>query len=140
MELSDHNLDEIIVGQKIELKKTISEHMVNQFAELSGDYNPLHMNEAYASTTDFKQRICHGMLLASYFSQIVGMYLPGKKALYLSQTLKFISPCFINDEITIYGEVISKSNSTRIITLFTKIMNSTGKLLVEGQSKIMVRK
>jgi len=140
MKLSDYDLDEIEIGQKIELKKNISNSVVNQFAELSGDYNPLHMDNEYASTTDFKQRISHGMLLASFFSQIVGMFLPGKRALYLSQTLKFVSPCFINDEIIICGEVIGKSNSTRIITLSTKITDYTGKSLVEGQAKVLVRK
>jgi acyl dehydratase len=137
---ADRDLTEIKIGDKIEFKKVISESLVNQFAQISGDYNPLHMDSQYARTTNLKQRICHGMLLASFFSQVVGMFLPGIRALYLSQTLKFISPCYIDDIITIHGEVIGKSDSARIITLNTKIVNSVGESLVEGQAKVLVRK
>ena len=117
------NFTDIQIGDKISFKMEISEEQVQKFADISGDYNPLHMDEIYAQNSKFKQKIAHGMLLGSYFSQLVGMYLPGKNALYLSQTLQFPSPCFINDKITVKGEVISKSDSLKIITLKTTITN-----------------
>jgi len=80
--------------------------MVYEFAKLSGDYNPLHMDENYSKSTKFNKRVCHGLLLTSFFSQLVGMHLPGKNALYLSQTVKFMSPCFIDEEICIESEII----------------------------------
>ena len=79
------------------------------------------------------------MLLASFFSKLVGMYLPGKNALYFSQTLNFQAPCYIGDTITVQGEVIDKSDSTRIITLKTLIHNQTGVCLVDGIAKVIIR-
>ena len=69
-----------------------------------------------------RQEFCHGMLLASFFSRLVGMYIPGKIALYFSQSLKFQYPCYVNDRIEIHGEVIDKSLATKIITLKTTII------------------
>ena len=137
--ITKYSLDTIKIGQKKDFVITINEQMIEQFAKLSGDYNPLHVDDEYAKKTDFKHRICHGMLLASFFSQLVGMYLPGENALYLSQTLKFQSPCFINDTITVQGKVVNKSISTKIITIKTSIINLRGDLLVDGQAKVMVR-
>jgi len=84
-----YTFKELFVGQKVNFLKKIDEALVKDFAKLSGDFNPLHMNEEYASTTSFGRRVCHGMLLASFFSQLIGMYLPGKNSLYFSQTLNF---------------------------------------------------
>ena len=138
-EPDEYSFEEIITGQKKQFKVIITESMINDFAELSGDYNPLHMNDSYAKSTKFKQRVCHGLLLTSFFSQLIGMFLPGKNSLYLSQTVKFVSPCFINDEIIVEGKVIDKSSSTKIITLKTTITNTTGNRLIDGQAKVLVR-
>lgn len=135
----NQNFNEISISQKKTFSLTITNVMVEQFAKLSGDYNPLHMDEKYASSTKFKKRICHGMLLSSLFSRLVGMYLPGTNALYLTQNLKFISPCFIDDNITVVGEVIEKNDTTHIITLKTQITNDSNKKLVDGQAKVLVR-
>ena len=89
--------------------------------------------------TKFKKQICHGMLLATFFSKLVGMYLPGKNALYFSQTLNFQAPCFIEDQIIIQGEVIDKSDSVMMITLKTTIHNNVGTCLVDGLAKVLVR-
>jgi len=139
-EIAEYDLESIESGLTKQFKTIISESLVSDFAQLSGDFNPLHMDESYAQTTDFKKRICHGMLLASFFSKLVGMYIPGRRSLYLSQTLKFISPCYIGDEIIVKGTVISKSDVTRIINLKTSIIKNSGEELVRGDAKIMVRK
>ncbi len=139
-QFTEYLLDDIEVGQKEKFEVVITESLVNAFADISGDYNPLHIDENYANSTDFKHRVCHGMLLASFFSRLVGMYLPGKNALYFSQSVKFISPCFINDKILVEGEVLEKSNASRIITLKTTITNDSGECLVDGQAKVIVRK
>ena len=134
------DIGDIQIGLKKQFKIVLTESMLEIFANLSGDYNPLHMNEQYASTTEFKKRVCHGMMLATFFSKLIGMHIPGKQALLLSQSLKFHSPSFINDEILVEGEVIKKSDATRIITLKTSIFNDSGDHLVEGEAKILVRK
>jgi acyl dehydratase len=97
------------------------------------------MDEQYAKKTKFGKRVCHGMLLASFFSKLVGMYLPGKNALYFSQNLNFVGPCFIGDKIIVKGEIIDKSESTKMIKIKTTIKNIEGKLLVEGIAQVLVR-
>ena len=134
----DLKLKDIKIGQKKSFEVVVTESMVDDFAKLSGDNNPLHMDENYAKSNNFKGRVCHGMLLASFFSRLVGMYIPGKNALYFSQSLKFQYPCFVNDRIEIHGEVIDKSLATKIITLKTTIIKDK-RQIVDGIGKVMVR-
>ena len=138
-EINEYSFEDIIIGQKKIFELIITESMINEFAKISGDYNPLHMDANYAQTTKFEKRVCHGLLLASFFSQLIGMFLPGKNALYMSQTLNFISPCYINDKIIVTGEVFKKSLSTKIITLRTKIFNIVDKCIVDGEAKVLIR-
>jgi len=134
----DLKLKDIKIGQKKSFEVVVTESMVDDFAKLSGDNNPLHMDENYAKSNNFKGRVCHGMLLASFFSRLAGMYIPGKNALYFSQSLKFQYPCFVNDRIEIHGEVIDKSLATKIITLKTTISKDK-RQIVDGIGKVMVR-
>ena len=136
---SEYAFEDIKVGQKFKFTEKITEKLLNDFATLSGDQNPLHMDEKYANDTPFKKRVCHGMLLASFFSRLIGMYLPGKNALYFSQSLNFKSPCFIGDEITVEGEVVDKSMATKILAVNTTIYNQYRKSLVDGIAKVIVR-
>jgi|TARA_B110000881_G_scaffold190924_1_gene182492 3-hydroxybutyryl-CoA dehydratase len=133
-----YTFDSINIGINHEFKITITEKIVSDFSVISGDFNPLHMDENYAAKTKFKKRICHGMLLASFFSRLVGMYLPGESALYFSQSLNFISPCFINDKIVVKGEIIDKNHSTKIITVKTSIINQKNELILDGEAKVMM--
>ena len=135
----EYNFEDLIVGQKANFFKKIDSTLVNDFAKISGDFNPLHMSDEYASTTNFEKRVCHGMLLASFFSQLVGMYLPGKNSLYFSQTLNFRNPCFIDDNITIEGEIIEKKSNVKLLILKTTIHNQDGKCLIDGIAKVIVR-
>lgn len=134
----EYTFDSLNIGIKEKFEMIITEKLVSDFAEISGDFNPLHMDENFAMKTKFKKRICHGMLVASFFSRLIGMYLPGKNALYFSQSLNFISPCFIDDEITIEGEVIDKSIATRIISIKTSAINQNNVLLLDGVAKVII--
>jgi len=137
---ANYNIQNIEQGLKKEFQVTITESIVDEFAKLSGDYNHLHMDAEYAKSVNFKGRVCHGMLIASYLSRLIGMYIPGNNALYLTQSLKFVNPCYVNDVITVTGEVISKSMSTGIITVNTTIKNSSEKTMLEGQAVVLIRK
>ena len=97
------------------------------------------MDTKFAKSSSFKKRIVHGKLLSTFFSQLVGMYPPGKNALYFSQTLNFRSPCYIDDEIEVVGEVTEKSDSTKMITVTTSIFNKSKICLIDGVAKIIVR-
>jgi len=136
---SEYSFDEIEIGMQKSFKIFISEDRLDDFAKLSGDDNPLHMNEEYASSTSFKKRVCSGMFLASFFSRLVGMYLPGKHALHISQSLNFVNPCFIGETITVEGKVIDKSPATKIIKLETTITNESGKRIIDGKAQVIVR-
>ena len=136
---SEYSFDEIEIGMQKSFKIFISEDRLDDFAKLSGDDNPLHMNEEYASSTSFKKRVCSGMFLSSFFSRLVGMYLPGKHALHISQSLNFVNPCFIGEMITVEGKVIDKSPATKIIKLETTITNESGKRIIDGKAQVIVR-
>ena len=136
---SEYSFDEIEIGMQKSFKIFISEDRLDDFAKLSGDDNPLHMNEEYASSTSFKKRVCSGMFLSSFFSTLVGMYLPGKHALHISQSLNFVNPCFIGETITVEGKVIDKSPATKIIKLETTITNESGKRIIDGKAQVIVR-
>ena len=137
--IADYTFDDISVGLEKQFTVTITESMIDEFAKISGDYNPLHMDEKFARSRDFKNRVCHGMLLGSLFSRLVGMYIPGKYSLYFSQTLDFVNPSIMNDTVTVVGKVISKTESTKLITLKTTIKNSFCNL-VEGNAKVLLSK
>jgi acyl dehydratase len=134
----EYTFDEIDIGLTKEFQITITESMVNNFANISGDFSPIHIDEEYAKSTIFQKRIVHGMLLA-FLSRMQGMYLPGKHALYFSQNLEFRNPCFINDKIKISSIVVDKSESTKIIKIESKITNQNDKLLLHGIGKVIVR-
>ena len=135
---SEHTFEDLFVGQKVTFSEKIDELLLTDFAKLSGDFNPLHMDEDYALNTNFEKRVCHGMLLASFFSQLVGMYLPGKNSLYFSQSLNFRNQCFVDDEVIIAGEITEKKSNTRIITIKTTISRGTT-IIIDGTAKVIVR-
>jgi len=136
---SEYSFDEIEIGMQKNFQVSISENMLDVFGRDTGDYNPLHMNKKYASSTSFKKRVCSGMFLSSFFSRLVGMYLPGKHALHISQSLNFVNPCFIGETITVEGKVIDKSPATKIIKLETTITNESGKRIIDGKAQVIVR-
>ncbi len=138
--VSEISFEQIEIGDTFEFSVVITENMIQTFAKLSGDFNPLHMDDNYANNSKFKKRISHGMLLISFVSRLIGMHLPGKNALILSNSSKFISPAHIGDEITVKGTIKSKSISTKIITVLFSITNEKHQKLVQGETKVLVRK
>tara|TARA_B100001758_G_C18368192_1_gene589794 strand:- start:813 stop:1244 length:432 start_codon:yes stop_codon:yes gene_type:complete len=136
---SELTFDQIDIGLTKEFDVIITQSLVDDFAKISGDYSPIHMNEEFAKSTKFGRKIVHGMLLASLLSRMVGMYLPGKYALYSSQTLEFHNPCFVGDKITVSSIVNDKSESTKIIKVESKITNEKKDILLYGEGRIIVR-
>ncbi len=131
--------DEISVGDSAEFSRQITEQDVRDFARLSGDTNPLHVDSAYASTTQFKKCVVHGMLAASLFSQFVGVHLPGKYCLYLSQNIVFRHPLFAGDMIKVRGRAVQKSESTHIIELELEAVVN-GVVVADGTARVKVLK
>jgi 3-hydroxybutyryl-CoA dehydratase len=138
----DHNyqaltIQQLSVGQSFETSFAITDEMVKHFAEVIGDRNPIHLNEAYAAKSIFKQRVAHGMLPAGLLSGVLGCHFPGLGTIYLSQTLKFIKPVFIGDRITLQLkvlEIISEKNRVRLETLF---INQKDETVIAGEALVM---
>jgi len=129
------NFSEIKMGYKVSFSRVITLDDIKQFVSLTGDNNPIHINKEYGKNSKFNSNIVHGMLLASFFSKIVGIYFGD--FYYLAQTLEFRHPAFIGDNILIEGIVESKSESTKIIQLKT-IIRIQNKILINGQAKIQL--
>ena len=138
-EISQYRLEDIEPGFTQNFSVRVTKAMINEYAKLTGDFSPIHMDEEYARTTKFGQRICHGMLLSSFFSRLIGMHLPGKNGLLLSYSLRHLLPCYVNQVIVVEGTVLDKSPATRVITLKAVVRDSLGKVLVDGVLKVIVR-
>ncbi|MFA7290191.1 MAG: MaoC family dehydratase [Melioribacteraceae bacterium] len=132
-------MKEIIVGQKTSTKKVFCAEEVRAFALSSQDSNPIHLDEEYASKTFFKKPIVHGMLVASLFGGMLGSELPGNGTIYLGQTIKFLKPNFVGEEITAIIEIIDIRVDKPIYTLSTKCYNASGDLTIDGEAVIMYK-
>ena len=131
--IADKSIDQMSIGDKSSFKRTVTNEDIIEFARISGDINPLHLDAKYAASTKFKKRIAHGMFLGALCSRLVGVYLPGRRCLYLSQDLVFKNPVYIGDTVTVTGRVKHKSNAARIIEIAIEIKNK--KKLVSMQNE-----
>ncbi len=101
----DRSYESIATGEEASFSRVIGDAEVGAVAAMTGDWNPLHMDSQYAATTQFGERVAHGMLVASYFSSLVGMYLPGRRALFLSHEVQFAKPVPLGESITFQGDI-----------------------------------
>lgn len=129
-------LEDLSVGQAAELTRTVADGDIVAFAEVSGDHNPVHLDEAYAASTPFKGRIAHGMLSAAWISALIAGKLPGPGAIYLSQSLRFRAPVRIGDVVVVRAEVTAIDPARARVTLATTC-NVAGKTVVDGEAVIM---
>ena len=125
------------VGDAAEMRKTITEEDVRAFAELTGDHNPVHLDEEYAAETRFGRRIAHGMLGASLISAVLANELPGRGTVYLSQTLRFTAPVFLGDTVTARVVVKAVREDKPVVTLETFCTNERGERVVEGEAVVL---
>lgn len=128
---------DIRVGSIYEFERTITPEDVLKFAELTGDYNPLHIDHKFGVQSQFGKNVVHGMFAASLFSTLVGMYCPGKHCLYMSQTLQFRKPVFYGDNIIVRGTVVEKSDGIHMVTFKTEILRDN-EILISGEAKACV--
>ena len=134
----NRSYESIQVGEEVSFSRVIGAPEVATFAALTGDCNPLHMDPEYAATTRFGGRIAHGMLVASYFSTLIGMYLPGRRAVILSQDVRYAKPVRPGERITFRGRVRRKTESLRLLDLDTNAVNEVGEEVIRGRSQVMV--
>lgn len=129
---------EINIGDKESLSHIITKGDIDKFVDLTGDDNKLHVDEKYAGKTPFKKPVVHGMLGASFISTIIGTKLPGDGALWFSQSLEFLLPVRIGDELTVTAEVLKKNDKENIIELKTEIVNQNRQVVTKGIAKVKV--
>jgi acyl dehydratase len=120
-------------GQHVTLSKTFTDDDVQRFIEITGDVNPLHVDDAFAARTKFGRRVLHGMLTASIFSTMVGMLLPGRGAIYRSQTLRFLRPVHAGDTVTAHFVVRAVDRERHRLQIDAWIENEAGERVVEGE-------
>jgi 3-hydroxybutyryl-CoA dehydratase len=130
--------DTISIGQTASLTKTIAEADISMFADVTGDRNPLHLDEVFAQKTRFRGRIAHGILSAGLISAVLGMKLPGPGSIYLSQNLNFLKPVKIGDVITATVEVVRYRQDKGIVTLDTRCTNQDGVEVLSGEAVLLI--
>lgn len=131
--------EEITLGREASLTTTVTEEMVRTFADLSGDHNPVHLDESYAQTSFFKKRVVHGALLVGFISAVLGSQLPGPGAIYLSQTLEFKRPVYLGETVTAEVKAVEKLDRQKKIKFQTTMFNQSRQPVLEGWAWVLVR-
>lgn len=126
------------IGDSASITRSFSEQDVIDYARLTGDNNPVHLDVEYAAQTQFKQRIAHGMLVGSLFSTLLGTHLPGEGAIYMGQDLKFKAPVYLDTEVIAIAEIIKIHETKPIVTLKTSCMDKDGGVLIIGEAVAFV--
>ncbi len=127
------------VGDRASYTKTITAEDIRAYAELTGDKNPLHLDENYARNTRFGRVIAHGMLTASLISAVIGTKLPGPGAIYLEQRLRFTKPVYPGDTVTAEVEVVEFREEKGVVRLRTDCLNQRGERVIEGEAVLLLR-
>jgi len=131
---------DLAIGDTFTKSRTITDELIRAFAELSGDHNPIHLDEDFAAKTRFGRRIAHGMLSGAFISAVLGFEFRERKIVYLSQTMKFTAPVFIGDTVTTTATVRNIREDKGIVTLETTCTKQDGTVAVQGQAMVMILK
>jgi len=133
------SIEKIKNGMEVSYSQTITDHDVKAFAGISGDRNPVHLDEVYAQNSRYKKRIAHGMMSASFFSSLFGTKIPGEGCVYVSQSLQFKRPVYLNDTVTAIVTVTKVDLDKRRVYFRTqcKVKN---KIVIDGEAELYVPK
>ena len=131
---------DIKIGDSFVKSRLVTDELIRAFAEVSGDFNPIHLDEDFAAGTRFGKRIAHGMLSGAFISAVLGYEFRERRIVYLSQTMRFISPVFIGDTVTTAATVKSIREDKGIVTLDTVCSNQDGRTVIEGEAVVMILK
>jgi len=132
------NKIDVKLGDTFSTTREITDELIRKFADVSGDHNPIHLDEEFAASTRFGKRIAHGMLSGAFISAILGTEFKERRIVYLSQTMRFTAPTFIGDTITATGTVKAIREDKGIITLETICTNQNGEITVKGEAVLML--
>lgn len=138
MDINRHSLDDLTEGLSVTIERSVSEEDIQAFCELTSDYHPLHTDEAFARKQGFRTVIAQGLLISSYVSALIGMKLPGEKALIMSQSAKYMKPVYPGDELSITGAVKKRDKRFSIIQVKVTILNQNSEKVAEGDVMVQV--
>lgn len=124
--MNHYNFNEIEIGAVATFEIKITEKKMKMFTEISGDLNPLHINPEYAKERGYVDKVVYGMLASSYYSTLIGVYLPGEKCLLNKCDVDYRKPVYIGDILTVFGEVVDKRNATHRLKINGKMVNQEG--------------
>lgn len=136
-QLTNIPFDQITVGDKRQYAKTLTREDVVLFAKTSGDINPVHLDEAYAKTTEFGECIGHGMWSGALISAAIATTLPGPGSIYRSQSIKFLKPAKIGDTLTVLLEVLEKKDRIHLVTIDCQVVNQHGIKIATGTAEVI---
>ena len=128
----------IKVGDVFSKSRLVTDELVRQFAEISGDFNPLHLDDEFAASTRFGKRIAHGMLSGAFISAVLGNEFQERKVVYLSQTMRFVTPVFIGDTVTTTATVENIREDKPILIIDTRCTNQIGETLITGDAAVLI--
>jgi 3-hydroxybutyryl-CoA dehydratase len=126
------------IGDTFSTSRHVTDELIRKFADVSGDHNPIHLDEEFAKTTRFGKRIAHGMLSGAFISAVLGNEFKERKIVYLSQTMKFTAPVYLDDTVTATATITNLREDRGIVTLETVCTNQNGETLVKGEAAVMI--
>lgn len=134
--MNNYTFDELYIGLKEEFEVTVTEEKMKQFENISGDINPLHINKEYANSKNMPDRVVYGMLTSSFYSTLVGVYLPGEKCLLQGIDINFKLPVFIGEKLKVVGEVKYLNEAYKVMEIKAFIKNEKGKKVSTALIKV----
>ena len=138
MEYKTKFIEDFTVGMESTTEKTVTIEDIKRFAEVSGDFNPVHLDEEFAKKTIFKKRIAHGFLTASFISTVIATELPGPGSIYLKQSLKFLAPVYIDEKILVKVRIIEINIEKSKVKLITECFKNKT-LVLTGEAEILIQ-
>ena len=134
--MNEFRFEDLKVDQTERFEVTISELMMNNFREISGDVNPLHSDKDFAIKQNFQDKVVFGLLVSSFYSKLIGVYLPGKYALLNSINVDFLKPVYVQDKLYIEGRIVELDNRFKIINIKSRITREENNLVSRANIKV----
>lgn len=138
--MNEFLLSDLKIGMNASFETVITEKMMSQFMEMSGDTNPLHVDKLFAKEAGYNDRVVYGLLTSSFLSKLVGIYLPGKYCLLRSVESKYIKPAYVNDKLTVYGEIEEINENVKLVQIRAEITNGQGEKILKAKIKVGLTK
>ena len=137
--MNRYGFDDLFVGMSAQFRRKINGEMIDSFAHISGDVNPLHVNIDYARKSGFKNQVVHGMLCSSLFSELIGVHLPGENCLLTDISAIFLKPVFIDDEVFVDGSIVQLSPAFKSAKIDATITNENSEVCIRAKIGVVVR-